>query len=402
VPQRRRRSPVAARALDWLTLIYDLSSNADAVRRPPRRLVRPATSGGRGPPRGALDGRLPGGELLVADPKRGASWPSRTTARRVEATRWRSAPRRHRRARQDICLGCRIRIDGQPFPAGRKAGTSVRRIECARRRWAHEHRYVIVLDTREASAPLRRDPAIREYSARQESGSARSNGGGPRIASTCFDTRQNQILLLEAGKALRLQGAGGPPRRRSTALAVDALGTSSSRRRLRACSPGLRTDAGLAQINAPAGASPRSSSPARSPWGQRRGYVLDSRKEDGAPFPLALPGGGRWQLSFVMAAALSRRGRRVHRGGHGRRGGDMPPDRLLPPAPRRGEQAPRCARFPRGRGRLHPAHRRVQGWKDPARDPGREQSRRRELSKGGRSASPTRRATRRRRPTSSR
>ncbi|MBI3449453.1 MAG: tetratricopeptide repeat protein [Acidobacteria bacterium] len=282
------RSAVAARALDWLTLVYNLRLKPAGAQSAP---AHDASFVPRLPAGEDLRGELglavsPAGELLVADPKRGA-----VLAFADDGTKARSdAMAGARRVAIDaygktiVVSETEIRIDGEDFPAGRKAGANVRRIESPAGVWRTSTRDVIVLDTREGEL-LRfgADPADPKVLSRDKESGYRleAMAGGPEDRVYLLDTRQKQILVLEAGKLSVFKRADAPPALEDpTDLAVDALGdvfvTDARLKCVFVLGPDGRR---LAQIAAPAGSLAELVEPGALAVGPRgEVYVYDSRK----------------------------------------------------------------------------------------------------------------------------
>lgn len=279
----------AARSLDWLTLVYDLrlrpgsggsveySHDAGFVPR------LPAGEDIRGEIGMAVS---PAGELLLADPRRGA-----LLVFAEDGTKVRTEPMEGVRLvavdayeKTILASGTEIKVGGESFPAGRKAGSNIRRIEDPAGVWRGSGKEIYVLDTKEGEL-LRfgADPADPKVLNKDKEAGTRLEmmAAGPEDRVFLLDTRQKQILVLEGGRLKLFKQPDAPPAfEEPVDIAVDALGdlfvADARQKAVFVLGPDGKR---LGKISPPAGSAAELTDPAAIAVGPKgEVYVYDSRK----------------------------------------------------------------------------------------------------------------------------
>ncbi len=227
------KSRTAQRALDWLTLIYTMRL------RPAAGAALDLAHDGGFVPRLGPDEDIRGevglavtaeGRLLVADPRRGALMEFAEDGSRVRSDPFEGASLVSLDASENVIVASPggIRVGTESFPAARKAGSQIRRIEEAAGVWRSSTKETYVLDLKEGEL-LRYggDPADPKVVHRDKDAGTRveAMAGGPEDRLFLLDRKGKNILVLQGGKVTPLVPPGaGPALEEPVALGVSALG----------------------------------------------------------------------------------------------------------------------------------------------------------------------------------
>jgi TolA-binding protein len=283
------RSRFAARSLEWLTIIYDLRLKP-AVGAPVE-FTHDAGFVPRLPAGEDLRGDIgmavsPAGELLVADAKRGTLlvFGEDGTMIRSEAM----AGVRHvsidAYGKIVTTSGTDIRIAGEIFPAARKSGSKVERLQEPAGAWRGSGKEIYVLDSREGDL-LRYDssPEDPKLLSRDKEAGTRLEvmAAGPEDRIYFLDAKQRQILVLDGGKLKAFKPPDAQPVLEDPVdMAVDALGdvlvADAKSKRVYLIGPDGKR---LSTISPPAGSVAELMEPSAIAVGPKgEVFVYDSRK----------------------------------------------------------------------------------------------------------------------------
>jgi len=283
------KSSTASRALNWITLVYKLrlipAAGAAVDYTPDSGFVPrlPAGEDFRGEIGLAVS---PAAEILVADPRRAGLFVFAEDGTKIRNEPMEGARRVAVDAMEKIVVASEteIRIGAEGFPAGRKAGTSVRRIEAPAGVWRSSAGQTFILDTKEGEfLVFGADPTDPKVVNRDKDAGTRLEmmAAGPEDRIFLFDTRQKQILVLENGKVRVFKAQATPPVIEDPVdMAVDALGdlyvADARQKSIFIIGPDGKK---LGRIAPPAGTAAELTDPAALAVGPKgEVYVYDARK----------------------------------------------------------------------------------------------------------------------------
>ena len=184
----------------------------------------------------------------------------------------------------DVEASGEIRIGAAAFPAARKVGANVRRIENPGAVWRNSARETLILDVKEGELlAFGADPTDGKVINRDKDAGTRIElmAGGPQDRIYLYDARQKQILVLESGKVKPFKEAGAPPTiEEPVDMAVDALGdlfvADARQKSIVIIGPDGKK---IGRIAPPAGSAAELTEPAALAIGPKgEVYVYDSRK----------------------------------------------------------------------------------------------------------------------------
>jgi len=283
------KSAAAARALNWLTLLYTMrlrSASGAAIEFNHDGTFVPRLPAGED-----LRGELalavsPVGELLVADAKRGA-----VLAFQEDGALLRTEPFEGVRrigldafGRAALASAGEVRFGNDAFQAGRKVGNTVRRIEDIGGAWRSMTKDVYILDLKEGEIlQYGTDPSEPKMIHRDKDAGTRTEAmvAGPEERLYLLDTKGKAVLVLEAGKVRPLAAPGaGPALEDPAAIAVNALGdVYIADAKLKAVIIVGADGRKLARISPPAGTLAEIAAPRALAVGPRgEVYIYDERK----------------------------------------------------------------------------------------------------------------------------